>query len=650
MASLDNTRDGLKRQPGQPNEANDQGTTWNSITGFPLSLGENAGFTADAVIFDPAVIQFTADAVLLRTVVNTRNFSANALLNTITERTFTAKAWLGPAPGSYPIIFEDDFNNRIVSDTPGTTSGRGHYQHAPFANGGYSIDGSTIVVSGTLVETYNEASFIYGPSGPDIDVQFDFYTNRGGYYFFESASYYHAALNRWFLGDFEIFDDSATGTSDWQIATAAFGSVPISVTDNTWFTVRALIDSTGATVKIRVWETALSEPGTWDIERAISERVNDTGVRGRRLYVGFNNDIFASDSLFDNFIIRNRGEDVHDFFTGDATIQRIISSTFTGDAWFAAAGGGTFTADAVLEAPATVATFTANAYLVSTAARTFTANAKISNLIAATFTGNAYLKSVVQSQFFARAILLRPQETGSKLKKLKTLHILDHRQKPLPTYLPPKIPDETEVPNQFNNRPPCLPPCPGSGAGYGTGYGANGGATVYTVTHCTSGSCPEGYFNSGDGWLGQGAIGTTTHCDCATSHSQTAHVNRMWITYLTIPTGPFRMRAKLIWDVGSPPNVVVKVYANSSPPSVLLGDCDTGGAYWSNGNYIGSMSFSADGNGSLAGRSVWFQNEASSLLIDPNAISTNTFRFELGDEGQHYRAEFKATTAEIVID
>jgi hypothetical protein len=106
----------------------------------------------------------------------------------------------------------------------------------------------------------------------------------------------------------------------------------------------------------------------------------------------------------------------------------------------------------------------------------------------------------------------------------------------------------------------------------------------------------------------------------------------------------------MIWDVGAPPQVSVAVYGSAGTPTLALDECNASAPYWDNGIHVGSLVFSADGNGTLSGRSVWFQTNPSELVIDPGALATNTFRFALFDEDQHYRAEFKAANVELVLD
>lgn len=596
----------FKRQPV------DNGYQWPSLTdgegGLPLSDRTQSEihrqFEADSVLYNPAPeYSFTGNAVV------------------------TAK------------IFEDNFNR--TESGIGTPSGPGYYDE-DLLNGTVSTNGTELRVSSGGGEIRAE----FAPTSLAGELYFDFYTVADAYYSWSGPQIFHPFDNRWHFANAGVYDEAGT----WFLQTPQGVDTSLTLANNTWYTVRTVYNVVDRTQKIKVWERGTSEPATWDYDGRPSS-LTSISFWQSVIYVGWwSTEAGVEEKRLDNLIVWSSINTPYNFFTADAIKLKVSSASFTGDAWFVGASGGTFTADAFLQAVMGFGSFTADARLLKTIGKTFTGNSVLVNGVSAAFTANAAFRVVQARTFYGRAILFKPQAVGERLKKGQTLHILDHRDKPLPTYLPPRIPDETEVPNQFNNARPCLPPCPGSGAGYGTGYGVNGGATVYTITHCTSGSCPERYLNTGEGWLGQGAIGTTTHCDCGVEHSQSAHVNRMWITYATIPTSLFRMRAKMIWDVGSPPNALVNVFANSSPPSVALGECDTGGAYWNNGNLIGRMSFSADGNGSIGDRSVWFQTEASSLSIDPNAISTNTFRFELEDEGQHYRAEFKSTTSDIVTD
>ncbi len=574
--------------------------------GFSIVTGS---FTADASIFAPTTIaSFTADAVLVST------------------------------------LFRDDFNR---TESPGVTGVTSHMGHLLVVQDDFTVDNAIKVVNDG---NFLEAEFRPGPHTTKGDIVFDFLTSTDAYYDVRSPQHYSGSnhYNGWAY----VYEDPTDG---WVVS--GWGALyPISVTPDTWYTLRLRYDAeTTRLQSVRVWQQGTPEPATWDFQNeaisAASWHFYDPYI-----YISFYGGTLGPDAQLDNFRVEQSGTHVYDFFTADAQLRVERTGSFTADAYLFTPGAGTFTADAYLIANTTAGSFTANALLKKVVSTTFTANSRLVSGVSQTFTADAFLKKTEEKAFTANAYLFRPpvivdgRVVTGMVQKTSTMHILDHRPRPLPVYLPPKIPDESEVPEDALGGPPCLSPCFGAGAGVGTGYGANGGATVVTMTHCTSGSCPERYFNSGDYWLGKGPIGSTTHCDCATSHSQSAHVNRMWISYLTIPDGPFRMRAKMIWDVGAPPNATVNVYANSSLPPVDLGDCDSSGAYWDNGNLIGRMQFSASGNGTISERDVWFQETASSLTIDPGAISTNTFRFELSDEGQYYRAEFKTTTNDIVTD
>lgn len=597
-------------------------------------------FTADAHLVAAGTVSddFTADAVLLRT--ESATFTADAALVSTPSATFTADAVIrGP-------IFYDDFNNRTLTNDHGTPSDRGHYiDHWNASNLNFEIvDGVLRVPAGD--QDYFEAAFELGTSTHSGDFYFDFLTSTGAYYVLNAAPYLESA-GHYHIGYVEIYDQ---GGDDWSIFLVGAGDIPVVLTADTWYRLHAYVDAPGHSIKVRIWEVGDPEPTTWDADEALILFVNDNSLPRSSIYVSWWDDSGPNDAEFDNLIIYATGDHRADFLTADAQLLRTISATFTADAFIFTPGEGSFTADAFIVPNFRFGSFTADARLKKVVAGTFTANARLVSTDVNTFTADAYIYAAVERTFTANAFIYRPVDPERRLVKNTSLTILQRREKPLPTYLPPKIPDASEPPDDGLGGPPCLPPCPGAGAGYGTGYGVNGGAVVKVITRCTSGSCPETFFNDGDTWIGQGPVTFGTHCDCATSHSRSAHVNRMWITYTTIPTTTFRMRAKMIWDVGSPPNVTVNVYANASAPSVDIDDCSGSGDYWDNGTLIGRLSFSADANSTIAGRPVWFQTESSQLVIDPGAINTNTFRFALEDEGQFYRAEFKASTVSIITD
>lgn len=506
------------------------------------------------------------------------------------------------------LIFQDNFDNRTLTNDLGVPSGPGHYLEdlAGEFNRGFSITGGTIQVPGSPDDQYHDVEFYMGPSSPDVTVQYDFFTSTGAYYFY--VAFPHKIATLWYQEEVEVYD---SGTDAWQVTTPGGGNVPLTLTADTWYTIKAEIDTTVAQhIKIRVWERGTTEPSTWDVDAAqVGTATANPDFHDSNMYIGWWTDAnSATPSQVDNLQVSALRSDRIDFFT----------------------------ADAVIDDGAVVGSFTGNSYLVET--------------VPGTFTADAFFRTIPERSFTADAVLFKSPTIGGLLAKRVSLTILQRREKPLDTFIPPKIPDSRDLPEDPLGGPPCLPPCPGAGAGYGTGYGVNGGAIVLVATRCTSGSCAETYFNDGDNWLGRGPISTGTHCGCEISHSRTAHVNRMWITYSQIPEDQFRMRAKMIWDVGSPPNVTVNIYANATAPVLAIGECGDISGAWDNGTLIGRMTFSADGNGTIGERSVWFQEVSSQLVIDPAAITTDTFRFELADESQYYRGEFKASSTQIVVD
>lgn len=573
-------------------------------------------------------------------------FSADSsIYNPSPQGSFTAQAILRAK------VFEDTFTRTLTNEygTPDLGVAAPRALSNPYD---FSINGELVVP-----DVDGEFAVDIGPTADIGEFYFDFQYVTDLYIFGSMGTRFRESNGFYYAPEFEVYNDLGTPTITLDVA----GSANPSLTLNEWYRVRFYYNLVDRRAKIRIWDRDDPEPSTWDIDITLSNRtsgalnsITDNGT----LYIGWWADNTGPEKKVDNLALWSWGTKWITFFTADAYLLNVGTATFTADAVIQATTGTfevTFTADAYLVVTVVTVPFTANAWLKKTVAGTFTANSRLVATDANTFTADAWFLDPVARTFTANAYIFRPlvvnpvnNQIISGLKKTTTLHILRHRERPLPTYLPPRTPDAEDVPDDGLGGPPCLPPCPGAGAGFGTGFGANGGAIVTVITKCDN--CGT-YFNDGDNWIGRGPIGSGTHCGCEASHSQASHTNRMWIEYTTVPSTRFRMRAKMVWDVGSDPNLQVNVYGSAFAPDIALDECDSSFAsMWDTGLFVGRMSFSADGNGSIGERDVWFQEAPSELVIDPGAIQGNTFRFAAVDEGQYYRAEFKAANVQITVD
>jgi hypothetical protein len=283
----------------------------------------------------------------------------------------------------------------------------------------------------------------------------------------------------------------------------------------------------------------------------------------------------------------------------------------------------------------------------------FTANAVLQRIESASFTADAYLIHVIAGSFSADAVLeaaeaptpieFRPAE----LVKRVSLHILDHRDRPLPAYIPPRIPDQEE--DNSDPDPICLPLCEGYGAGFGTGYGAAGGPQRRTITYC---SACDVFFRTTSEYLGLGSdIASAEHCGWCGSHQRLSHITKLFVDYIQVPTERFRMRAKLSWDQDTTDSVVVNVYGNiPSLPSVEVDQCLSSLDTWSDGTLLGRMTFIADAEGVLGGRPIQYQTDPSEVFINGDAVTTTIFRFSLANSGTSYNAKFKAANLDFTLD
>jgi hypothetical protein len=566
-----------------------------------------------------------------------------------TSFTFTADAFI-----SWPVVFQDDFN-RTASTLVGPASHKGNWglPHGYGPQFGGSINGSAWEVGAYPAEGYVSLGTL-----PYLqDVYFEFNAATDTYIFYSAPTYFNGV--DYTYTNFEIYEDTP---GDWYLNAGAGSDVSVAITTGVTHSVRAYLDPEGNAIKVKVWETGDPEPATWDSEAACTTSATYIAdLATTSLFLTWWTGDGTDAKTIDNIVVYSIGSSgSFGVFTADAALQTTSSGSFTADAYIDNGGVGTtiasFTADALLYIPNVIGSFTANALLKKTTAGSFTANARLVDQVTGSFTADAWFSATTTRSFTANAYLYRPEVVvpagfggAPKLRKTMTMNVLSHRPKPLPTFIPPRTPTDDDVPDEGpgTGGPGCLPPCPGAGAGYGTGYGTNGGAIVNTITKCSN--C-NNYYNSSEGFLGKGPISFNTHCGCGTSHSYASHINRMWITYTNMPTGKFRMRAKMVWDIGATTSLTVNVYAGATAPTLAIGECDSAASYWDSGMLVGRMTFVADGDGSIGERDVWYQTNPSELVLDAGAIGGNTFRFEIADETSFYRAEFKAANVQIVTD
>lgn len=614
------------RVPQQPFTG---GQRWPSVGPLPLTDTPQGvflnTFDAAAVIYNPS------------TVTNTGQFTAYAaILQKTFEDTFTRTLPAGE-------LGQPDLGVSAIRQT--VTD--------------FTIDGSEMITD----PLEGEAQFFFGPTTEVGDVYFDFLASTDLYLSIQIAGRIRYDGDNLHYAPSIAFMENSPDSWTMQLGNSSQGIV---ASTGVMYRVRFNYNIPARRVKAKIWTPATSEPANWGYERAIQGNplnpalLNLITWHTSWVYVGWNSTgLGTTPRRLDNVIGYSAGSNTISLFTANAFLQIVSVNTFTADAVVQSEAGTlelSFTADSFITYYYFEGSFTASAWIKQVVSTTFTANSKIVSGVSGSFTASASFASISDQYFTANACIYKAQvvnpDTGqvqSGIKKMVSMTILQHREKPLPAFVPPRSPDDDKLPEDaLGDDPSCLPACPGAGAGYGTGFGANGGAIVTTITRCSS--CGTNYWNSADNWMGKGPLGFTTHCGCTTSHSQANHVNRMWISYFTIPDVKFRMRAKMVWDVQSTPHVTVKVFAGAIAPDLDLDECDTTSSYWDSGMYVGRMTFVADGSGSIGERNVWYQDAPSEIVIDPGAISGTVFRFEIEDEATNYRAEFKAANVEIKTD
>lgn len=576
-------------------------------------------------------------------------FTADAVLFKTTAGSFTADSFLAG------IVFQDDFN-RTASTLVGAASHKGNWgiPHGYGAEFGGSVNGSAWEVAPYPAEGYVSLGtlpyrqYVYFEFNAATDTYIEYHAPA----WFNGVNYTYSSIYIW--------EDTP---GDWYVRAGSGSDISVSITTGVSHSVRALLDSESNIVKVKIWETGDPEPSAWTATSTSTTSASYISyLTATSMYMGWWTGDGTDPKTIDNITIHSSySSGSVGVLTADSVLSRTESGSFTADAFLQGSGTGTFegtfTADALLYIPNVVGSFTADAFLKKTVSGTFTANARLVNRTTGTFTADAYFSVTRTGSFTANAYIYKPAIISPnvnhggwpKLAKRQTLNVLQHRERPLPTFVPPRTPTDDDVPEDGpgGGGPGCLPPCPGAGAGYGTGYGMNGGAIVLTVTKCSN--C-NNYFNSGENFLGKGPISFSTHCGCGTSHSYASHINRMFITYPSVPAGKFRMRAKMVWDIGATTSLTVNVYAAAMEPDILLGECDTTADYWDSGMLVGRLNFVADGDGAIGERDVWYQTDPSELVLDSGAIGGNTFRFAISDESNFYRAEFKAANVQIVTD
>jgi hypothetical protein len=567
-----------------------------------------------------------------------------------TSFTFTADAYI-----VWPVVFQDDFN-RTAGILVGPASHKGNWglPHGYGSQFGGSVNGSAWEVAAYPAEGYVSL----GTLPYRQEVYFEFNAATDTYLFYSAPAYFNGV--DYTYANFELYEDTP---GDWLLNVGAGSNISAPITTGVTHSVRAYLDPEGNAVKVKVWETGDPEPASWtDEDTCTTSPSYISDLTTSTIYFSWWTGDGTDPKTIDNITVyANDPSGAVGLFTADAILQKTTAGSFTADAYIDNGGVGTtvgsFTADALLYIPNVVGSFTANALLKKTTTGTFTANARLVNRTTGTFTADAYFSASRAFSFTANAYLVRPAVVSPnvnhggwpRIHKRQTMNVLQHRERPLPTFVPPRTPSDDDVPDDGpgGTGPGCLPPCPGAGAGYGTGFGTNGGAIVTTITKCSN---LNNYWNSGENYLGKGAVSFAAHCGSGTSHSYASHINRMFITYTNMPTSKFRMRAKMVWDIGATTSLTVNVYAAAMEPDILLDECDGTADYWDSGMLVGKLNFVADGDGSIGERDVWYQANPSELVLDAGAIGGNTFRFALSDESNFYRGEFKAANVTIVTD
>lgn len=640
---------------------------------------ELAAAPAPASAFQPTAFQttafqtyfpnptFVAKAIIFATLEH--SFSADALLIEPGQKVFGAEAYLIPA------LVIDNFNNRTTTGgDPGQPSDVGFYyvDEDWFTAGG--VDNGVLYAD----PDFEQLGTRFFNSADDVFVQFDFKVEAEAFYqFFGKFVPSIESPGRFNLARLDI-GDTLNGDGTWEVlgTTVAISPYIFSPANGEFWTVKAYLSTTTLTGRLKVWRVGDPEPNVWHQEFVgASQWTEYTSTFDFESQIWLYSGPGTTPAQVDNLVIgRLSGSGINSLITADAVVLRPFSFAFTADASIIGPLAFDFTADAVLQEftgtyqwgftadaviiPDThIHTFTADAYLVQNVSAAFTANSRLVSRVSSVFTADSWLQGRIDRVFTANAWLRRepaPQAL-TIFRKSITISISQKRPTPLSAFVPPRNPDserETGNDGPWNILDPdCLPPCEGYGAGPGSIYGANGAVIRRTIIYCDS--CGVWYYTDNNK-LGIGEGTTSGHAGCEATHNKNLHEARIFADYSSIPELTTQMRAKLLWDIDAPSGVVVKVYANSYlPPLSEDGEFQSYNTtwdndYWSNGNYIGSLSFTAT-NSSVAEGVQWCDLVAS-LTVVPDSLSTDVFRFEIGDLSTYYGAEFRAPNVPVTVD
>jgi hypothetical protein len=319
---------------------------------------------------------------------------------------------------------------------------------------------------------------------------------------------------------------------------------------------------------------------------------------------------------------------------------------------------GIFTADAQLRLAGNVFEFTADA-VIEKVIVPFTADAIIKRVWPVLFRADAYLIALRTEEDFTADSVIKYAGTGGiftanavlkipidfdapRLTKSTTMTILQRRPLEFDIFVPPKTPDEDEQEEQTSY---CVPPC----AGVGAGGSMNGwGSFKIAMTQCVF--C-DNYFRTDSEFLGRGsgASSSDEHCGFCGAHFKDSHRTRLWVNYPSLPSGQFKLRAKLTWDLDGPDAVTVGVYNVSTFPDTEGGGCEDSSfdGVWSEGLRVGNLTFVNDGNTTTIGGAEYkYQNDPAEAVIDAGAMGSSIFRFQVDDEDFFINAKFRSASLE----
>lgn len=610
-----------------------------------------ATLTADSVIFkNSGTKTFTANAVILKTQSFTRTADADLIVGSRVLATFTANAVIKKTisgtktansvikktdisftktadalliePGAHVFgasalivakIFEDNFNR--TATVLGQPSGPGSYAAVQFDNT-VILDGSDLTVDPEEWDIFTYPS----PSTQSGYVQFDFFTVPDSDTNFEDQFIYSQQAVTHYVGGVWIpyFDISKEWGEPWVVETFEFFE-PLALDDSTWYRIRHVFDPIEQVEGVKVWKVSDPEP--------------DTFVAFGTLSSGTFSPFYDTSAYFE--LLNEHADDW-------AQLTRIDNLVvYTSKPGL----NGAFSADAVLSVPSPdLNPFYANAYLVKRTESDFDAD--------------AWIRGTSYYSFTANAVLFRqPTEDADRigrLRKTTTIHVAVRRPIALGAYVPPKSPEpDPDEPTGLTDVP-CLPPCPGYPAGPGSLYGGNGAAIRRSIIYCDS--CGV-FYNTTSNKMGIGTGTTSGHPGCEASHNRNLHELRVFADYAALPITDVGMISKLVWSGNAPTTAGIKVFANipELPPLVENEDFVAWSQafdndYWSNGDYLGTMMFTAtDSTTTASGVELQWTDNVTSLTIRPEGLYTDIFKFEIFDLTQYYGAEFRAPNVPVLV-